>query len=153
LKGVISFLTHKCGQNVHDARLVELKGGSSDSKVIADLESTSYSYLGSGRLCFDFKLLRVIPTHYSLRTCINHLGCFPTSWTIEASKNGKDWEVIDTKNQRSDMNQKNVTKTFAIGSPRKARFICFNPSGPRICSRYGTDLSAFELFGTLIQDQ
>jgi hypothetical protein len=67
------------------------------------------------------------------------------------SNNEKDWEVIDTKNEESAMNQKNFTKRFTIDIPRETQCICFNPRDHSISPNYGTDLSAFELFGTLIQ--
>jgi hypothetical protein len=154
LNGIISFLTQNWGRHVHDAGVVEVTGSGSNAPSVADLESSS-RFSGKTKvnewICYDFKERRVMPTHYSLRTCSAGCspGCFPTSWVIEISENGQSWEVIDRKSEGSSMNQKNFTKTFAIDTPRAGRIVRFRQTGP--CkAHYVMELTSFELFGTLI---
>jgi hypothetical protein len=154
LKGIISFLTRKCGRDLHDAGLVSVTGSQSNAQRVVDFDSSS-KFQGSSRandwICYDFRERRVMPTHYSLRTCSDACspGCFPTSWVIEISENGQSWEVMDRKSEGSSMNQRNFTKTFAIDTPRTGRLVRFRQAGPCVKAHCVMDLTSFELFGTL----
>jgi hypothetical protein len=69
-------LTTKCGGNVHDKGVVEITASSVSDiacpQNAADLRD-AYSYFCSRdeplqRICFDFKTLRIEPTHYAIET-------------------------------------------------------------------------------------
>ena len=48
-------------------------------------------------ICFEFKSHRIIPTHYTIRTCNN--GWFaPVHYKIEVSNDNSTWFEIDKQN-------------------------------------------------------
>ena len=44
-------------------------------------------------------------THYTLRTRSSGNENFPVSWTVECSRDGEDWHLVDTKNDVNDLKQ------------------------------------------------
>jgi hypothetical protein len=101
LDGIISYLTSKCSQNVHDADLVEVTSNTVSSsdylKRVADLQNRN-SYFQSNDepnswICYDFKSMEITPTHYSILSGPwgpnqeNH----PKSWCFEVSVDGSSW--------------------------------------------------------------
>jgi hypothetical protein len=101
LDGIISHLTRKCGRNVHDREMVEIfsmssHGTSYRGKNAADLQTTTFfeSEIWPYQwLCYDFKALRVKPTHYSIHAHSDnwHLRW----WNLEGSVDGSSWILLD----------------------------------------------------------
>jgi hypothetical protein len=116
LEGIIACLTRKHGGNVHDKEIVIITAkppsgfgfgqpqgfgfGSTPRhpKFLADLESrTGYcSRCEPGQwICWDFKDLRVFPTHYAIKTCSGSLADHPPSWTCGGRPSG---DISDREN-------------------------------------------------------
>jgi hypothetical protein len=79
LSGIISYLTAKCGGNVHDTGVVEVIAssffGSFYTRNAAEFggDSEFWSNDQPGQwICLDFKTIRIEPTHYT----IQRLGSF-----------------------------------------------------------------------------
>jgi hypothetical protein len=100
LSGIISYLSERCGGNVHDHHLVTITANqqydddlSNAAKNAADL--TAHSIFNSVNepnqwICYDFNRMKVKPTHYSIRS---HYGghmkyCNLKAWTVESSNDG-----------------------------------------------------------------
>jgi hypothetical protein len=82
--GVIAQLTEKYGGNVHDKGAIEISGSSisrydSVHRNATDLGNKSSFFLSEDkpdqRICWDFKVLRIAPTHYTIQTANADLNC------------------------------------------------------------------------------
>jgi hypothetical protein len=156
--GIISHLMAKCGGNVHDMGLVEITASSvfSDNSPqnAADRENDSYFRSESKPdqwICWDFKILRIEPTHYTVQTGDYwHLK----SWVVEGSDNGTSWTEIDQHRgnyyeRKSYLSDRRDVKTFAVLRPGSFGMIRL-----RLTRLYHNDgnchvLGAFELFGAV----
>ena len=105
-------------------------------------------------ICYEFVGRRVTPTGYSIRSYWERPGMAnPKSWVLEVSNDGSEgsWEVVDRRENNSDLNGRHLTRNFAI-SPRPSgafRFVRLRQTGK---NHKGNDLvwiCAFELFGAL----
>jgi hypothetical protein len=121
LSGIISYLTAKCGGNVHDKCVVEITAssvsGTDYAQNAGDLEDEWSSFESENKpgqwICLDFKTLRIEPTHYTIRT-YGWEPRHPKSWAVEGSDDGALWTEIDRRKNNSDLNDRRVVKTFAI---------------------------------------
>ena len=160
LDGIIAHLTRKCGGNVHEKGVVTVTAssvGSGRPENVVDLTSDSYFFTKDSPdswIRYDFEGRRVTPTSYSIRS-MNWGPRFqhPKSWVVEVSNDGSDgsWAVIDSRNNNSDLNDKYVTRNFALSAPLSGafRFVRLRQTGK---NHKGNDLlwiCAFELFGAL----
>jgi hypothetical protein len=106
LDGIISHLTAKFGGNVHDRGVVHITANrvlsnhpNYAAKHVADLGTDSNFYSANDAnqsICFDFKKMKITPTHYSIRT--NSSGPNSShlkSWVLEGSKEGNSWIEFD----------------------------------------------------------
>jgi hypothetical protein len=73
LKGIISYLTVKCGGNVHDMSVIEITAsgpGSGALRDIADFRDYLRLLLEGDKpsqwVCLNFKTLRIEPAHYTI---------------------------------------------------------------------------------------
>jgi hypothetical protein len=90
-------LTAKCSGNIHDRGVVEITAstvfGTDYPQNVAAIGTYSsfWSEDEPGQwICFDFKTLRIEPTHYT--TWNHHRGeKHLKSWAIEGSDNGSSW--------------------------------------------------------------
>ena len=101
-------------------------------------------------ICYDFGERRVTPTSYSIRSYGNGPGNHhPKSWVLEVSNDGSEgsWAVVDSRENNSDLNDKSVTRNFALSAPRSRafRFVRLRLTGKNhrgfdylwICSLFG----------------
>jgi cell division protein FtsB len=99
---------------VHDYHVVDVTCGSFEKEThgaiyaahnAADLKIDSCFYsayhLGSiphtrnNWLCYDFKERRIVPTHYTIRTCSSGAGgCHLKSWLVDTSADGETWREV-----------------------------------------------------------
>jgi hypothetical protein len=108
LCGILNHLTSRFGGNVHDRNVVNITAHrdayNSDghaAKNVADVEDYSYFYSASEpnqSICFDFKTLRIKPTHYTIRT---HGAEWPSSeelgdWAQRMGRRGRKLIVMKT---------------------------------------------------------
>jgi hypothetical protein len=104
LDGIISYLTLKCGGNVHDEGLIEALSNSIYSsrhpKYAADLQNRKSYFESNGEpnswICYDFKDMEVTPTHYSILSYPSEPNQHhhPKSWCLEVSRDGKSWTEV-----------------------------------------------------------
>jgi hypothetical protein len=63
---------------------------------------------------WDFKALRIAPTHYTIRTFNDGPSCgHLKSWAIEGSDDGASWTEINRRENNHDLNDRWAVKTFA----------------------------------------
>jgi hypothetical protein len=164
LEGIISYLTSQCHGNVHDRGLIIVTGNEPYSddpghsaKNAVDLTADSHFYskiLPNQSLCYDFKDLRIRPTHYTIRSRYNGGAddYYLQSWVIEVSMDGSTWHEIDRKEHDFTLKGRNVTMLFPVTHRDECRLIRLRQTGPNHFST--TDhrliISGFELFGELI---
>jgi hypothetical protein len=172
LEGIIAHLTRECGGNVDDCGIVAVTsstryniGRDFGAKLIADLRAAS-GFCSSYRsrdvdiphvrnhwVCYDFKDRRVIPTHYTIRSWHDSWadGNHIKSWLVEVSLDGATWVEIDHREDNHILNEKDVARTFEVWRSQECRFIKLVNIG---ATHYGAEVllvSAFEIFGTLIE--
>jgi hypothetical protein len=150
--GIISYLTRKHGGNVHDKGIVTITSLSvyhDDPEYavrnVADLESGSNfcSKRQPGQwICWDFRKLRVRPTHYTVKS--------PSlrSWVVESSVDGDAWTEIDRKMDNQDF-KNGGTASFAVSNSAECRFIRLTQTGRNGYENDHLDMTAFEIFGAL----
>jgi hypothetical protein len=159
-EGIIAYLTKKCRGNVHDRRIVKIESSPVEetrpdhaAKTVADLGDLDSRFVsadgGERWISYDFKNMKVTPTHYSLRS--GPSGAFLVSWVVEGSEDGGKWVELDRREAMDDLNGNSRAATFPVFSGRPFRFIRLMQVGK---NGRGIDcfaLSAFELFGTLYE--
>jgi hypothetical protein len=152
LDGIISYLTKKHGGNVHDRGIVAITASSvvhprNDAKMAADADFSSW-FLSRDEpgqwVCWDFREMRVRPTHYSIATSSLR------SWLLEGSVDGERWAEFDRQTDRMDfMFHSNCPEwgitPFAVANPLECRFIRLTQTGESA----GMRLDIVEFFGTL----
>ena len=161
MRGIIDYLSTKCGGNVHDKGVVEVTGKhcvdndpSHAYKNVADLEANSYFYSnnsGNAIVCYKFKNMTIIPTGYAIRSRYNGgVNYFHwKSWVIEVSKDGSEWTQIDSQTNNNDLNNQDIRKAFSVTNSIECNRIRIRQTGPSHSDNYIT-FSGFEIFGLLI---
>ena len=80
----------------------------------------------------------------------------PKSWKIEVSENGESFTTVHQVTNCNEMNVPHAIRSFLLPEPTKpirfVRYILFENHSTRQESIYELSLSAFELFGTLYQN-
>jgi hypothetical protein len=165
LNGIIAHLTEKCGGNVHDRNIVLVSSGPHNdpncAKVMLDFKSKSafgsayrqrdeaIPHARNNWICLDFKNRRVVPTHYSIKSFCTVNGGNLKNWLVEVSLDGSTWVEVDHRENNSELNTKNVTRTFQMIRCEECRFIRLVNIGR---NHYGNDhlvICSFEIFGSL----
>jgi hypothetical protein len=134
LDGVISYLTTRHGGNVHQHGIVTVFAGRAYSgearcaaKNVADLKTDSYFFSvteSNQSIGYDFReMMRIIPTHYSVRSYSDGPGASHLrSWVFEVSNDGQIWEVVDRRTDCRDLNDKYAVQCFVCKVLRKRKF-------------------------------
>jgi hypothetical protein len=160
LSGIISYLTTKHGGNVSDRNVVTITASSTYggfAKNAADLSADSCWYSNNednSWLRYDFKDMRIKPTHYSVRSRCNGAlnDNYPKNWVVEISNDGSTWTTIDERRNNSDLKGGNLTRTFTVSPCDYCRFIQIKQQGPTWFSggiHYYFIISLFEIFGAV----
>jgi hypothetical protein len=155
--GLISYLTARCGGNVHQQGVVDIRSSSDSSSChqVADFGWTSWwasNGAANSWLQFDFKDCAIALTGYTLKSDGNsgaqhHL----LQWKLEGSMDANDWEMIDSR-KTDELSGPFVTKTFKCSSqsvPNFYRYVRLTQTGRNAS---GTDclvLCNIEFFGSL----
>jgi hypothetical protein len=150
LERIISYLTKKHGGNVHEKGIVTITSKSVDDdpefapQNLADLTSESefLSKKAPGQwVCWDFREMRVRPTHYTI-------GAFLMKWWIvEGSLDGESWTAMDQ--QTSDQTFKNGVRMRSFAVTAKCRFIRLTQTANQPGHHLALNRRAAEFFGTL----
>jgi hypothetical protein len=134
------------------------------AKNVADLEVDSHFYSAyrsdseaishtrNNWVCYNFKEMRIVPTHYAIRTNSGYPGWqHLKSWLVETSEDGETWLEVDHKEDNNKLNGESRIGTFAVASGKECRFIRLVNIGR---NHRGSDqiwISAWEIFGSLIE--
>jgi hypothetical protein len=156
LDGIIRYLSWRCQGNVHERGLVRITATSvytdrCPAHQLADLDSDNYFASKDDRdqwFCYDFTDHRVVLTDYSVRpyTVADHN---PQSWVVESSVDGESWTELDRKFNYDDLRDPRVVRSFPISDRVECRMVRFRQTGPSRANRHFLCLTAFEVFGTL----
>jgi hypothetical protein len=158
LDGVISFLSRKCGGNVHDLEIVKVSASGQywpeyGVAVLVDFTSRLRGFLTQGSenswICFEFKSRVLRPTHYSIRTPTDYDYHQPRSWVLEGSNNNKEWIVLDTRRNNQELNGCDCVKTFSVENPSMVRWIRIRQTGPSKNGGLYLAAKSMEFFGTM----
>jgi hypothetical protein len=166
--GIISYLTKKHGGNVHDKGIVTITSKSIDEtpfgdpswavkhvKHVADLVDVRRAW-GEPQfcsadepdqwVCWDFREMRVRPTHYTIRAYCASLR----SWVVEGSLDGARWAEIDRQTDNRDFSGEywNLA-SFSVAKPAECRFIRLTQTALHWAYQHSLALHAVEFFGTL----
>jgi hypothetical protein len=162
LDGIIAYLTTKYGNNVHDAGIVDITASSIEGneptehhpKFVADFKDGPHFGTRSQEnpwLCFNFKSMRIIPTHYTIVTDHNDSGWrarYTTSWVCEVSEDGHNWVVIDERRNIAELDGPDRTLTLPVSTSVSCQYM-------RIRSLLAgwtcLEMKCFEIFGKLIE--
>jgi hypothetical protein len=152
LEGIISYLTQEHSGNVHEKGIVTITSksvGCDDPAYaltnVANLTSGCHfiSRTDPGQwVCWDFREMRVRPTHYSI------YKWRLKSWVVEGSLDGKNWTEMDRKTDNQDFKDTWNTVSFAL-SPVECRFIRLTQTDKNHGGNDYLYLFAVEFFGTL----
>jgi hypothetical protein len=105
-------------------------------------------------VCYDFHAMRIRPTHYAIRSQydVGRASSQLRSWNIEGRIDGGEWEQIDSRSNNEDLNDKGVRRLFSVRSSGEYRYIRLYQTGPNHGNNHFLGLSAFEIFGTLMEE-
>ena len=100
---------------------------------------------------YDFRERRVSPTSYSIMSYPTGPGGINLkSWVLEVSSDGgTSWTAVDSRNDNFDLNDKLVTRNFAISAPLSGsfRFVRLRQTGKNHAGNDRLGLSRLEIFG------
>jgi hypothetical protein len=160
LDGIISYLTTKCGGNVHDQGVIvaselSVYGSKYFAKNAADLGNKGTFSMTNGEanswICYDFKNMRVTPTHYTIVSYPYrpNEGNHPKSWCLEVSIDGKSWTKVHECSDNNDLNGYNQITTYSVTKLMRCRLIRLRQTGENHWGRHYLALSCWEIFGGL----
>jgi hypothetical protein len=160
LEGIIYDLTKRCGKNVSEACVVDVRGSSvvdSEAKYVADLTSVSCFCsvnVPNQWICYDFNHHQVIATHYSIMTS-GSIGVprshHPRMWVVEGSSDGRRWNILGEEKANEYLNGIDRCRTFLISRRKPVCHIRFRQTGPNHGGDHRLCIKSFELFGTFIE--
>jgi hypothetical protein len=151
--GIISYLTKAHGGSVHEKGIVPTISQSvyNDDpqfapKNAADLASDS-RFISKDEpdqwVCWDFREMRVCPTHYTLD------AYSLKSWIVEGSVNGRYWTEIDRQSDNQDFKAGWGVASFDFQKEADFRFIRLTQAGKRHVGNHCLVLRGVEFFGAL----
>ena len=155
--GIIAHLTREYGGNVHDKGIVAVTASSVGdprypAKNAADL--SAYNWFVSGDranswLCYEFKDFRVSVGAWSVRSFGYGRGAaHPQALKLQGSDDGVGWTDIG---RVYDLNDRYATKAQVLQKETDYfRYVRLTQEGKNCCQSDILALSAFEIFGFLI---
>jgi hypothetical protein len=154
--GILSHLRTECGGNVHEKGIVSI---TSSGEVpcakrcwqVTDPDWRSWWYTRNAPnswIQFDFKERTIHLDHYTLKSDTDRW--FPLMWNIEASRDGKTWVTLDTRNTR-ELASRGAVKTFECNSPSSEffRYIRLRQTGKNGGGDDDLFLTAVDFFGAM----
>jgi hypothetical protein len=160
-EGIISHLTKTFSGNVSILSVVDVTSSSGlygwyHPRNAVDLYANTW-FCSADRenswLCYDFRDMTVIPTHYSIRFSAGtsysneSRGRFLQNWIIEGSNDGTSWTELDQRTTTGDPQEQPQMETFAISSQSRVRMIRLRQPGKNAFGTNELALAAFEIFG------
>jgi hypothetical protein len=156
LDGLISYLTRKHGGNVQEKGIVTITSKSADKfnddpryalNSVANL--TSGSFFRSENepdewVCWDFRKMRVRPTHYTIRS----RGL--RSWILEGSVDGERWTEVSRQTESRHFRDL-ASSWFPVSPTAEFRFIRLTQTDRNLWGNSSLALRAVEFFGSLAE--
>jgi hypothetical protein len=163
LEGIVAHLTLKCHGNVHVHNVVEITANrryntnmSYAEQNVADF--TIHSLFHSANepnqwICYDFKEMSVIPTHYSIESNYDGRvnGHNLKSWVIEGSCDQIVWVPLDIQESNNDLNDRGVVRSFEMIRSVRCKLIRLRQTGKNHGGNDYLVISSFEVFGSLVE--
>jgi hypothetical protein len=171
--GIIAYLTKGSDQSVHNQGIIEVTYGSFATVTQGSLshakEATVFGTdkpfasgcrgkkenipdMRNNWICYNFKGMKIMPTHYAIRTNIWGPGYYHLkSWVVETSSDNVNWKQVAHERNNSQLNDSFRTAVFQVASDGQCRFIRLVNIGS---NHRGTDeiyITAWEIFGSLIE--
>jgi hypothetical protein len=157
MSGIIAHLTAIYCGNVHARKIVEITASSVDRSYyglapwnVADLRNQNLVFWSETEpdqwICFDFKTIRIRPTHYTIQTYDRE--CHLKNWVIEGSDDGVSWTEIDRRENNRDLKKEFAVKTFTVSRSGSFPRIRLSQIGPNHYGNNELAFAAFELFGS-----
>jgi hypothetical protein len=156
LSGIIAHLTRKYGGNIARAGVIAVIGerlinGDLNNLVELDADSEYCSYIAPNQwVGYDFREMRVTPTHYSLRSGTGNFGGELSAWVIEGSLDGKVWVELQSVTGCRGLNTQGVVRSFPISKRMICRFWRLRQIEVRR-EHSNIILTGIELFGELTE--
>jgi hypothetical protein len=162
-EGIIAHLTKKHNGNVHDKGIVEITTSSLDGGNPAHHGKNVVDYSGVGHfgtaedgspwICFNFRSMRIILTHYTILSDKREPRWRPVflrSWVVEVSNDGADWTEVDRRSDCSHLKGPEKTAIFKVPSEIEGQFVRIRVLAVHDSDRLCLEMKAIEFFGTLI---
>jgi hypothetical protein len=158
LKGIMSFLSGKCGGNFHDRGIVAVSASSqqwSDCPVqlVVDFNSSLRCFATKDEpnswICIEFKNHRIKPTHYSIRSRTDGHTTHLRSWNLEGLTDEGKWVRLDCRTGNTDLGGAGAVRTFSIGSVYEVRSVRLQQTGVNSSNNNHLILKSIEFFGEL----
>jgi hypothetical protein len=163
LSGIISFLTKRHGGNVHDLNIVKITASTAvvwhdadrgPAKYAAELGRCHSFFQSVDRpdqwLCYDFGAARVRLSGYSLMS-YSWGDSHPKSWSVEVSRDGQSWVVVDQQINDDSLNGKNRVATWRVDNADWCKCIRVRQMGPNHKGNNYLSVGGFEVFGEFAQ--
>lgn len=153
LNGIIKYLTNECGGNVDEKNVVKItaSGVSENSpNRVANLEWTNAFYttnLENSWIQFDFLDATVTIDQYTIKTD-KYKKRWLKSWVLEGSNDGKVFNVIDTRDDNTDLSSDHPTQTFRCNKDGTYKIIRLRQTGPDSLGDHYLVLQNIEFFGS-----
>ena len=175
-KGVIHYLSDKCGGNVHKKGAVEVTSSSviPQSRPMiflpflmphdedynpyncVDLDDKKSCFESANEpnswICYDFQNLRMRPNMYSIRSYMNgdnHL----LSWVIEGSNDYENWTILDERKNERSLDETGKSNTFTMNhiqeNEESYRYLRLRQTGRSTINSHVISISALEFFGSI----
>jgi hypothetical protein len=160
LNGIMSYLTRKCGDHICDRGIVSINASSvSDPQYwplrnVACFENQRGFYTKdepNSWICYDFKCMRIKPTHYSLRSRRDYNGYHLRCWTLEGSQDGESWVELDRRENNATLNSQDAIATFSISQSIEVQMIRPRQLDKNSSGYHHLFVSAIEIFGVILE--
>jgi hypothetical protein len=158
LNGIISYLTRKHSCHVLDSNVISITASSVGDaqnyplRHVADFENRTLFHTQNtpnSWICYDFKDMRVVLTHYSVRSRRDTNGYHLRSWILEGSIDCESWVEMDHHTNDLSLNSQGAIATFSISSSSNYQYIRLRQMGVNSSGNNYLILNAIEFYGTL----
>jgi hypothetical protein len=159
LDGLITFLAHLAQGNPHDKDVITVTGTPFDSsrpyepRNAVDFITPAFFHSKNEKnqfLCYDFKKMTVVVTHYTIQTHDYPVGgAHLKSWVIEVSKDNEKWTVVDCRKNDGSLNRPSAVAGFDVECPVEARYVRIRQIGLNWKRTWAIVVRAIEFFGAL----
>lgn len=156
--GIISYLTQKCGGNVHNEGVIIITASSTAGQgpeIVCNFNSPWYWSSKNEQnswIRFDFKNKKIKVSGYTLKTYPfqenkNHIK----SWVVEGTNNpdNNSWEIFHQEVDNDDLNGFNKSKMFSCDAKKSYRYIRIRNIGPNHFGYNTLVIANVEFFGIL----